>query len=102
MKHRVRVSIAVLAFTAISGCATKQSYLNKGNKFYDAGKYEDAALNYRKAVQKDGKFGEAYYRLGLAAIKQDNGKEAYNALFRAVQLMPDRTDVKEKLADVSL
>ncbi len=86
-----------------SGCsATKQSYVAKGNKLFAAGKYQDATLNYRAAIQKDAGYGEAYYRLGLAAIKLDSAREAYDALFRAVQLLPANFEAKRKFADVCL
>lgn len=103
MKKAVRVLAVVIAFGAGTACiASKQSYLEKGNKFYDAGQYEDARLNYLKAIQKDPKFGEAHYRLGLVAIKQDHAREAYDSLFRALQLQPARLDIKEKFADLCL
>jgi|CZKS01.1.fsa_nt_gi tetratricopeptide (TPR) repeat protein len=103
MKQTACVCAVIIAFGAGTACiATKQTYLSRGNKFYDAGKYADASLNYQKAIQKDPKFGEAYYRLGLADIKQNQAREAYYSLYRAVQLLPDRTDVTEKFADVSL
>lgn len=103
MKNAVGVCVVVIALSGISGCiATKQGYVTRGNKLYDAGKYEDAALNYRKAIQRDPKFGEAYYHLGLAEYKLNNGPEAYNALFRAVQLLPKNVAAKEKFADVCL
>jgi tetratricopeptide (TPR) repeat protein len=103
MKQTAFVCAVVIVFAAGTACiATKQSYLSKGNKLYDAGKYADASLNYRKAIQKDPGFGEAYYRLGLAAIKQDQGSEAYDALYRAVQLLPNRSEVAVELGDLIL
>jgi len=103
MKQTACVCVVIIAFCAGTACiATKQSYVSKGNSLYDAGKYADASLNYRKAIQKDPKFGEAYYRLGLAAIKQNQAREAYDSLFRAVQLLPNRVEVTEKFADVCL
>ena len=103
MKHYVGVGSVVIAFCALSACITsKQSYVKKGNDLYSAGKYADASLNYRKAIQKDPLFGEAYYRLGLAAMKENQTREAYDALYRAVQLMPNNVDAMERLADVSL
>ena len=103
MKQTTCVCAVIIAFGAGTACiATKQSYVSKGNKLYDAGKYADASLNYRKAIQKDPKFGEAYYRLGLAAIKLDQPREAYDSLYLATQLLPNRTDVTEKFADVCL
>ena len=103
MKKVVSICAVVIAFGVLLACiATKQSYVAKGNKLYDAGKYADASLNYRKAIQKDPNFGEAYFRLGLAAIKQSQAREAYDSLFRAAQLLPDRVDVTEKFGDICL
>jgi tetratricopeptide (TPR) repeat protein len=95
--------ILVFSLATLSGCsASKESYLTKGNKLFAAGKYDEAALNYRAAIQKDAGFGEAYYRLGLTTIKLNNAREAYTALFRAVQLLPANLEAKQKFADVCL
>jgi tetratricopeptide (TPR) repeat protein len=96
------VCLGVLVAVLVGCSATKESYLAKGNKFFSAGKYQDAALNYRAAIQKDPGYGEAYYRLGLAALKADEARGAYNALSRAVQLSPANADAKSKFADVCL
>jgi tetratricopeptide (TPR) repeat protein len=94
--------ILVFSLATLSGCASKLSYLAKGNKLFAAGKYEEAALNYRAAIQKDAAFGEAYYRLGLTAGKLSQVRDAYTALFRAVQLLPGNVEAKKKFADVCL
>ncbi len=93
----------VFLLAILSGCsASKQSYIEKGNKFFAAGKYDEASLNYRAAIQKDATFGEAYYRLGLTAAKLDQVREAYNALFRAVQLLPGNIEARKEFAGVCL
>lgn len=103
MKRVVCAWIFVAIMVASSGCGvTKQAYLAKGNALFAAGKYDDASLNYRKAIQKDPNFGEAYYRLGLTAVKLSQGLLAYEALFRAVQLLPGNLDAKEQFGDVCL
>jgi len=103
MKRVVCFCVLVVSLVAMSGCgATKQSYVTRGKRFFAAGKYEDASLSYRRAIQKDAGYGEAYYHLGLAKIKLNQASEAYDALYRAVQLMPDNVDAKEKFADVCL
>ena len=102
MKTIFAPCVLITFLLAATGCATKQGFVAKGNKLFDAGKYEEASLNYRKAIQKDAQYGEAYYRLGLSAIKQDQARQAYEALFRATQLLPSRSDAKEKFADVCL
>ena len=99
MRKAAGLCVLLLAITA---CSTKQRYLEKGNALFEQGKYPDAAINYRKAIQKDQNFGDAYYRLGLTALKQENAQEAYNALFRASQLEANNVEVQEKFASACL
>jgi tetratricopeptide (TPR) repeat protein len=91
-----------MVLLAITACGTKRGYLEKGNVLFQQGRYQDASINYRKAIQKDANFGEAYYRLGLAGLKQGDAQGAYNALFRASQLLPKDTEVQEKFAGLCL
>jgi predicted Zn-dependent protease len=102
MTRVVCLGVLVVSLLELGGCTTKQSYVAKGNKLFAEGKYPDAALNYRAAIQKDAAYGEAYYRLGLLAVKLDQAQDAYDALLRAVQLSPANADAKRKLADVCL
>jgi tetratricopeptide (TPR) repeat protein len=102
MKNYLALSVLVTSLLAATGCATKQGYVAKGNKLLDTGKYAEASLNYRKAIQKDPQYGEAYYGLGLSALKQHQPALAYDALLRAVQFLPNNISAKEKFADVCL
>src|SRR5438552_15693146 len=73
----------------------KLRYLNNGNKYFDKGKYREASIMYRTALQKDAKFGAAYYHLALADLKLQQPVSAVQSLRRAVELLkpgPDRTD----------
>ena len=98
MKKAVGACIVLLAMT---GCGAK-SDVEKGNILFQQGKYEAAAINYRKAIQKDENYGEAFYRLGLTELKEEHLREAFDAFHRAVQLLPTDTDAKEQLGGVSL
>src|SRR5882724_8483241 len=75
-------------------------YLDNGNKFFDKGKYKEASIMYRRALQKDLRFGEAYYRLALTDMKLASYGDAVRALRRAVELQPDNVDAAAKLADI--
>jgi tetratricopeptide (TPR) repeat protein len=79
-----------------------QRSVDNGNKFFTKGRYREAALMYRRALQKDLKFGEAYYRLGLTELKLSAYGDAAHALRRAVELQPANTDAMTKLADLFL
>ncbi len=103
MKNFWGALLVVGCLACFSGCRTsEQGYVAKGNKAYDDGKYADAAINYSKALQKDQNYGEAYYRLGLAEIKEQNARQAYDALYRAVELVPNNIDAKEQLGSLTL
>lgn len=88
----VLASLLVLAITA---CTSKRGYLEKGNALFKEGRLDEAALNYQKAIQKDPNYGEAYYRMGILMMSQNNYPDAFNALFRANQLLPNDTELKE-------
>ena len=91
--------VPILSAGIVSCRQTPQQYVAKGDAFYEAGKLDDAIINYKKAIQRDAKFGEGYYRLGLAELKTGHSREAYGALTTASTLLPNRTDVQVTLAD---
>src|SRR6266536_3563377 len=86
-----------------SGCGRSANYyLNTGAKQYEAGRYDDAVINYRKAIQKNANSGDAYYGLGRALLKQQKVGEAFGALKKAAELSPANMDAKLLLADTAL
>jgi tetratricopeptide (TPR) repeat protein len=99
----LRIFVSALAVLAGAGCArSPSSYLERGNSYAAEFKYDDAVLQYRKAIQKDTRFGEAYFQLGLVEMQQGNAPAAYSDLNQAVLLMPGREAPKVKLADLNL
>ena len=77
-----------------------QRYVENGNKFFEKGKFKEASIMYRRALQKDLRFGEAYYRLALTEINLAAFGDAVRSLRRAVELQPDNADASVKLADI--
>src|SRR5436190_21411064 len=93
MRSFKAVPVILAAAAALTSCSrdpetAKRSYLEKGNKFFANGKFKEARLMYKDALQKDQRFGVAYYHLGLTALKLNNPNEAVNALRRAIELAP--------------
>ena len=82
--------------------AQAQRYLENGNKFFAKAKFKEASIMYRRALQKDLRFGEAYYRLGLTDLKLAAYADAGRMLRRAVELQPSNSDAATKLADLYL
>jgi tetratricopeptide (TPR) repeat protein len=96
--------LTIPAILFLDGCGWRSpsNYVDKGNRLLALGKAAEASLNYRRAIQKDANFGEAYYRLGLALIRLERPAEALPAFERAARLMPARRDIKVAAADLSL
>ncbi len=97
-----QIAVSIL-FLLVAGCGHNASdYLNRGAQQYAAGRYADAAINYRKALQKDVKSGAAYYGLGRSLLKEEKAPDAFNAIRQAVELAPENTDAKLLLTDLAL
>lgn len=103
MKNVAGVLLVLGCLASICGCRTsKESFLARGDKFFAAGKYADAALNYGNAIKRDPNYGEAYYHLAQAEIKEQKPREAFDASYRAFQLLPNNIAAKEQLGSLSL
>jgi tetratricopeptide (TPR) repeat protein len=96
------VSVLIAALITASCGGSASYYLQSGDQNFKAGKFSDAVLNYRKAIQKNPDLGEAYYGLGRAYVERKDYQEAFEALTRASELLPRRIDIKAELADVVL
>lgn len=102
-----RFSLLILLLLSVVACnrdpeSLKKKYVETGNKYFDQGKYKEASILYRKALSKDMRFGEAYYRLGLTELKLNRVPDAVKALRRAVELQPDNLEAAAQLADIYL
>jgi tetratricopeptide (TPR) repeat protein len=98
----LRWLIGLSALTMYGCGSSPQVYVGRGNHFFDIGKYEDAAIQYQKALQKDPKLGEAHYRLGLVDLKRNQPGPAYPELQRAAALMPGNDEVLARFGVLAL
>ena len=107
MMKQLKFWISLSFLLALAACnrdpkVQAQKYLENGNKFFARDKYKEASIMYRRALQKDLRFGEAYYRLGLTDLKLQAYSDAVRMLRRAVELQPNNTDAAVKLADMEM
>jgi tetratricopeptide (TPR) repeat protein len=101
----------VLALAAISlvSCSRdpnvlKAKYLESGNKYFDAGRFKEASIMYRKSIEADRKYGPAYYHLALTDLKLGSIAGAVPMFRRAHELLkggtPESDDTDLKLSEI--
>jgi len=110
MRHLI-IAIAAIALLSCSRdpAYLKQRYLESGNKYFDQKRFKEANIMYRKALEQDRKFGEAWYHLALVDLELSRVTDAVEALRRAYQLLtvqkpksPEADDTTLKLAEIML
>jgi tetratricopeptide (TPR) repeat protein len=105
---RTLAAVAVVLL-ALSSCnrdpnVAKKRYVESGNKYFEKGKYREAILMYRDALQKDRRYGQAHYRLGLAYLKTNNLQEGVRSLRRSLEFLganeAERWDAIVKISSI--
>ncbi len=76
---------------------TVRSHVAEGNRVYEKGRYTDAEVEYKKALQKNPKSTEAQFDLGNAYYKQQRFDEAAKQYGMTAT---DMKDAKEKAASL--
>ncbi|MCP5120555.1 MAG: tetratricopeptide repeat protein [bacterium] len=107
MKLRQSLPAILILVALLSGCASdpdaqKQKFLEVADRYLERGDYRTASLVYRKVIQIDGRFPQAYYRLGLAELRAGRIRQGMNALMRANTLMPEHRGAFTRLAGIYL
>jgi len=82
------LAIGAISLTLVSCSRSPDRYVQSGNKFFDRGKYKEAAILYRNAIKADPKFGEGYFRLAVTELKMAHYQNAVGPLRRAIELLP--------------
>jgi tetratricopeptide (TPR) repeat protein len=111
MRLTYPLAAILICIVSLISCTTdpnvaKKRYLEMGNKYFDRGKYKEANIMYRRAIEKDKLYGAAYYKLGLTSLKQGTLNAAVVAFRRAVDLLkkdnPDHWDALVRVTDIYL
>ena len=107
----IHLFAAAAALLTLVSCSrdpnvVKRRYLESGNRYFDRGKYKEAAIMYADALQKDHLWGPAHYKLGLTWIKTGNLSGAVNELHKAIERLPrdspDHWDATVKICEIFL
>jgi len=106
-KKRAGLFVVASLLGLLVGCSfdpkvAAKKYVANGNKYYDRSKYKEASIMYRRALSKDMRNGEAWYRLGLTNMKLTLYPEARRDFSRAMEIDSKNTDAIVKLGDIDL
>jgi len=107
----MRSLVVILAALTLVSCnrdpnVAKKRYLENGNKYFAKGKFKEASIMYRNALQKDQRYGPAYYRLAQTDLRLGRIPNALGELRRAIELIPkdqpEHFDAEVRLAEIYL
>ncbi|MCD8317600.1 MAG: tetratricopeptide repeat protein, partial [Paraprevotella sp.] len=60
--------------------------MRSGNRLYRDSMYTKAEVDYRKAIEANGRFSQAYFNLGNSLLRQQKPKDSMQAYEQAVKL----------------
>ena len=92
----------VLVAGLVSGCSLfdpnvrKQKYYDSGQKYFQKGQYQEAAIQFTNAIKIDPGYADAHFQLGESYLRLQRLDRAYQELYRTVELRPD--DYKARIA----
>jgi tetratricopeptide (TPR) repeat protein len=79
-----------------------RKYVERGNTYFAQRKYKEASILYRRALNKDLRSADAWYRLGLVNAQLGGLAEARKDFSRAMELNPANLDAVVQLGDLDL
>ena len=86
-KYGLALCLCVLSVPVLwAQKGTGRDYLRSGNRLYRDSAYTKAEVDYRKAIEADSRFPQAYFNLGNALLRQQKPKEAMQAYEQAVKV----------------
>ena len=101
------LALALAFATFFSACTRdpqilKKRHFDKGQTYFQQGKYPEAAIEFQNAIQNDPKFADAHYQLAQTYLKQADWPRAFQELSRTVALTPENLKAQIDLANLFL
>ncbi len=102
------IILTVIAFVVgLLGCSrnpetAKKKYLQSGQRYMEKGKYQQAQIQFRTALELDPRFVEAYYQLAKANLALSQWSEAFAALKQTLALDSSRADAHLNIGQLHL
>jgi putative PEP-CTERM system TPR-repeat lipoprotein len=98
---RAGVALAGVALACCLACtpaASREQYLESGKRYFAAGKVAEAIIEFRNAVSRDPRWGDARFQLAEAYAAHGEPELAYREYIRAADLLPEDAAAQLKAA----
>ena len=104
LKFATLLSLLLAAVFALNGCTNpekaKAEHVAKGEAFLKEGRFQEASLEFRNAIQIDDKLAAAHWGLARAYEGLQKVPEMINELDRVTQLDPNNLEARVKLGNL--
>lgn len=80
--------------------ARKQKYYDRGQRYFEKGQYDAAAIEFTNAVKIDPGYADAHFKLGESYLHLQRLDRAYQELSRTVELEPGNYKARIALANL--
>lgn len=86
------IFVTLMGCTFVTEAQQASKFIRKGNRNYDAGKFKEAEIDYRKSLARDPSLIKGSYNLGNALYKQNNFTESTSAYQAITESKIGKTD----------
>jgi tetratricopeptide (TPR) repeat protein len=105
LASRLPLILALVACMLAAGCTRdpnvrKQKYYESGQRYFEKGKYHEAAIQFNNAVQIDPQYADAHYQLALTYLKLHQWNRGYQELSRVLEIDPNNYKAQIDLANM--
>lgn len=97
MKQLIVLILVLLIWSVNLTAQSDSPLIRDGNKQYKEGKFKEAEIDYRKAMQNAPKSHKGEYNLGNSLYRQNNWEEAGRSYLNSAEKMKEK-DVEQKAA----
>lgn len=95
---------ALLSACSLDPNVRKQQYFESGQRYFEKGKYQEAAIEFTNAVKVDPSYADAHFQLAESYLRLQQRERARQELIRTVELRPEdyraRTELTSLLIQV--
>lgn len=78
----------------------KQKYFQSGQRYFEKGKYREAAIEFSNAIKIDPRYADARFQLAESYLQLQQQNLAYPELVRTVELQPENDRARMELANL--